>query len=131
VGRREGSERRGSSQFRTSEEVKNAHPYLLAVHGIPVDSFEPTVVLNIHSASLQIAQPLRQISRKKPLDEVLCDEIDMRREHELVLKDALVDLERVVSEEGREAGEELEEEDAERPPVGGGSVARGGNLMRP
>lgn len=88
------------------------------------------MVLDVHSTPLEVAQPLRKVGGEEPLDEVLGDKVDVRGEDKLVLEDALVDLERVVGEEGRETGEELEQENAERPPVGGGSVTGGSDLGR-
>lgn len=87
------------------------------------------MVLDVHRTSLEVAQPLRKVGREEPFDEVLGDKIDVRREDKFVLEDALVDLEWVVGEEGREASEELEQENAERPPVGGGSVTCGRDLV--
>lgn len=50
------------------------------------------MVLYIQRSSLEIAEALRQVRREKPLDEILGDEVDVRREHKLVLEDALVNL---------------------------------------
>lgn len=108
-------------------EVEATHPDLLPLHRRPVDSLEPRVTLDVLRTALEVSEPQTEVRREKPLDEILCERVDVSRDSEPALEDFLVDLERIVGEEGRVAGEELEEEDAECPPVGGGVVAGSGD----
>jgi hypothetical protein len=50
-------------------------------------------------------------------------------EHEFVLQNPLIDLERVIREERGEASEELKEKYAEGPPIGCGAVAGRSDLQ--
>lgn len=105
------------------------HPNLLPLDHIPINALKPPMVLNIRRPVFQIPQPLAQVRRQQPPNEVLGDKIDVRGEDELARQDLLVDLERRVGEEGWVAGEELEEEYAKGPEVGGFAVPDGSDLQ--
>lgn len=112
------------------ERTTRTHPDLLARERLPIDALEPGVVLDVLRAALEVAEPLGEVVGEEAPDEVLGERVDVPRHAVPPGEDLLVDLERVVGEEGRVPGEELEQEDAERPPVGGGAVARCGDLRR-
>jgi hypothetical protein len=106
---------------RTGRPAKT-HPNLFAFDGGPVDAFEPRVTHDIAGAVAQVAEALRQVGRQESPDQVLGNRVNVTGDGKLAAEDLFVDLERVVGKEGRVARKQLEQEDAESPPVGGGAV---------
>lgn len=121
-----GACRLGAGQFTRNPEEDHQRPAsylnLLAFDGGPVDAFEPRVIHDIAGAVAQVAEALRQVGRQESSDQVLRGRVNVTRDGKLAAEDLFVDLERVVGKEGRVAREQLEQEDAESPPVGGGAV---------
>ncbi|KAI3486482.1 hypothetical protein L1887_49883 [Cichorium endivia] len=90
---------------------------------LPVHAVEPRVLLHIVCSTAQIAQTSAAVGRQEARDEIARDRVEVIGEDQLASKDLFVDQDRVGVVEGRIAGEHLEEQHAERPPVDGSAVA--------
>mmetsp|Transcript_38597 Transcript_38597/g.90238 ORF Transcript_38597/g.90238 Transcript_38597/m.90238 type:complete len:465 (-) Transcript_38597:1410-2804(-) len=108
---------------------------LLRVELLPVEAFEPLVVAHVERAVLEGAEPARRVDTEQRVDETPRRRLDRVWPRHLALDDLAVALHRVVGDEGRRAGEALESEDPDAPPVGAEAVALveddlGGEVLR-
>lgn len=107
--------------------------YLSLVDGDPVGAAEPPVVLDVGHAVLQVAESFRQIDLEQILQQIFQLVREVRREFDLDKEEIpgcrepthlsadnlLVDLNRLVGEEGRIAGGHLVDQHTQGPPVDG------------
>ena len=104
------------------------YPDLLSADSVPVYPFEPAMRFHILSPATQVPKTFCQIGGQESADEIFRDRIDMRRNAEFSSENLLVDLERMIGKEGRIPSKELEQKDAEGPPVCRGAVPSRCNL---
>ena len=84
---------------------------------VPRDLREPRVVLDVLRLAVQVPQPLRQVRRDQPLEQVLRVRVDVRGVLDFSPQDVLVDLHRRPAvPEGRVAAQHFVDQDAQGPP---------------
>ena len=81
------------------------------------------MLLHAGWAILEASEPPGRINNDQPVHEVLCKVGEVGWPRHSALDDLAVALHRVARHEGRRAGEALEGEDADTPPIGTKAVA--------
>jgi hypothetical protein len=91
--------------------------HLSLTDGNPVSHGKPLVVLDVIDPVLEVPKALGEIHLQKVLQQVLQVRAEVGWEPHLPRDDFLIDLDRLVSKEGRVTSSHLVDEDPESPPV--------------
>mmetsp|Transcript_32598 Transcript_32598/g.93611 ORF Transcript_32598/g.93611 Transcript_32598/m.93611 type:complete len:251 (-) Transcript_32598:1776-2528(-) len=89
------------------------------LHALPVEAGEPRMPLQIRHATRSHRQPLARLMVQQLADQVGQDTLDLRRKRDLAdaFCDLRVGLHRAGTFEWRVSGHQLEDEDAQSPPI--------------